>query len=550
MVNLTDLPFDPAALPILAERLQSELNKRQEKERLEANLIDFVEAAWPVIDPAPYQGNWHIDAICEHLEAVAEGRIRKLLVNVPPRHSKTLLCSVLWPCWIWAQEPDADFPLIGPQAKFLCLSYAEKVVFDSAITARRLLESDWYQSRWGDHVRITTDQAAKEKFDTTAGGSRISAPMGGQVLGRGGNIRIIDDPNKADDANYPNQLEATIRTYEETLRSRITDPRITATVTIMQRLSDLDLSGHLLETEPDTVHLYLPEEYDSRRHCVTVLGLDDQGDEVTWQDPRTIDGQLLWPERFDEDYLRPFRLNAYVWSGQYQQSPAPRGGGIFKREWWQVYPPEGEQFHPVTNKPLKTLNLPPMDHIIASLDTAMTTKEENDFSALTVIGVWRNEYDLPKLMLLDAWQARLEFRQLVDRVIFSCMENRVDRLLIEAKVNGFSVAQEIGRLLIGKEFAVSIVPVKGDIVARAHAVSHLLETGLVYAPDRKWADLVIDNMAVLPKGAHDDLASSMIQGLKHLRDTGFALLRDERESDLARRHSLRASKPARLPYAI
>jgi hypothetical protein len=157
-----------------------------EKAKLEGSLIDFYKAAWPVIDPSPYQHNWHLDAIAEHLEAVSRGQIRKLLVNLPPRHSKTLLCSVAWPAWIWAQQPSEDYPLVGPGARLLCLSYSDTLAMDNAVLGRRLIESDWFQERWGDRVQMTADQDAKSKFDTTAGGSRISGSFKGTVTGRGG----------------------------------------------------------------------------------------------------------------------------------------------------------------------------------------------------------------------------------------------------------------------------------------------------------------------------------------------------------------------------
>ena len=260
----------------------------------------------------------------------------------------------------------------------------------------------------------------------------------------------------------------------------------------------------------------------------------------------------MWPERFGEAEVRALErsLGSYMASGRLQQLPTPSGGGIFKDDWWNVYPPQGEAFHPVTGKPLRPLVYPSMDYIVASVDTAMSTKEENDFSAMTVWGSYRNEYDLPKVMMMDAWQARLEFRPLVEKIIKTCQDLKVDRLLIEAKANGISVAQEIGRLMRGQDFAVTLPSTTGDKVARAYAVTSLFEGGLIYAPDRKWADMVMENAAVFPKGAHDDLVDSMTYALKHMRDIGMALLREEREQDLRSRHSVKASRPAALPYAV
>jgi predicted phage terminase large subunit-like protein len=544
------------------------MRRRKEVERLEASFSEFCAAAWRVIDASTYESNWHIEAICQHLEAVADGRIRKLLINIAPRHSKTLIVSVLFQCWIWAQTPEADRPLCGPQVKFLCVSYGDAVVYDAAVQARRLIESDWYQERWGKRVKIASDQSAKNKFDTTAGGSRISSPMGGAVLGRGGDIRIIDDPIKADEGESEAIREGVIASYEATLRSRVTDPRTTATILIMQRLHERDLAGHILATEKDWVHLCLPEEYDPRRHCSTMLG---------WNDPRTEQGELLWPERFSLDYLEPFKRNPFIWSGQYQQAPAPPGGGIFKTDWWQLWPPEGETFDergnpidPATGE-RKWLEFPPMDYVVVSVDTALTTKEENDWSACTVWGVFTNERNLIKVVLLWAWQDRLAFHELVEKIILTCRGKekrtrrdgteyeailgfKADSLLIEAKANGWSVIQEIARLCKGEEFGVYPWDPKkhggGDIIARAHAVSHLFAAKIVYAPDRDWATNLIDEMAMLPKAAHDDLSSSAIQALKFLRDQGLLSTRDERQAQLDRLADYKAARPVMRPYDV
>ena len=512
----------------------------EDAERCQESFVEYVKAAWNVIDPSPYQHNWHIDAICEHLEAVADGEIQKLLINIPPRHSKTLICSVLWPTWVWAQERDENRPLIGPQARFMCLSYAEKVVFDAATTSRRLLESEWYRSRWGARVALTHDQAAKEKYDNTAGGSRISSPIGGQVLGRGADFRILDDPNKADDANSHVMLEGVIRSYEETLRSRVTDPRTSATVAIMQRLSTLDLSGHLLESEPDFVHLCIPEEFDTRRRCVTVLAWNKSGEpEQTWQDPRTEDGELLWPERFSSEYLAPYRRNEYVWAGQYQQLPRPRGGAIIREDWWQLWGNPDDESDPTYKQ------FPSCELVIASLDPAYTEKQENDYSALTVWGVWRNPEGLPKLILMDAWQERLALHDLVEKSARSCRRFRVDRLLIEAKASGISVAQELRRLYAGEGWGIQTVDPKGDKMARVYAVQPIFADEMVYAPARAWAAMVQNDMADFPRGAHDDLTESATQALRWLRDNGFLRRGEEvgRELTEAMVHRSVNSKP-------
>lgn len=556
-------PVDSTYLPLVFRRLKRERQRRQEIRELENSFIKFFAAAWPEIDPAPLQLNWHHEAIAEHLEAVAHGQIRKLLINVPPRHTKTLLASVAFPAWIWCRNPDEDYPLIGPQAKFLCLSYSDQLAMDNATLARRLINSEWYQKRWGHRVKIAADQDAKNKFDTVAGGSRISASFGGTVTGRGGDFKIIDDPHKVDEAESETVREGVLKTYEGTLKNRLTDPRTNTEIVIMQRLHEEDLTGHILETDDEFVHLNLPAEYDSGRHCVTV---------IDWEDPRKEDGELLWPQRFGPDELAPYKRNPYEWAGQWQQSPVARGGNIFKRAWWQIWEPEDGKY-------------PPFDYVVASLDSAFTAKEENDPSALTVWGIWHPKKTLqlftgrmeeigmsPRVMLMDAWRKHLELHGvhveytedeerellsgdedkikfakrhyeehakpqwgLVEWVAYTCRRWKVDALLIEAKASGLDVAHEMRRLYADEAWSVhELIPV-GDKVARSHAVVPVFTRGLVYAPDREWAEMVISEMESFPKGRYDDLTDSATQALKHLRESAIIQHPEEQQREELRR---------------
>ena len=528
----------------------------EETERLEASLIDFFVAAWPEIDPAPLSLSWHHEAIAKHLEAVAYGQIRKLLINVPARHTKTILTSVVFPAWIWAQPPEDEFPLLGPQAKFLCLSYSDQVVMDSATLARRLIASEWYQRRWGHRVVIMGDQDAKNKYDTTAGGSRISASFGGSVTGRGGDFKIIDDPHKVDEAESDVSREAVLRTYDGTLKSRITDPHISAEIIIMQRLHENDLAGHVLDRDPEFVHLCLPAEHEIDRHCSTSIG---------WQDPRTEENELLWPGQFGTNELAQFKINPYEWAGQWQQRPTVRGGAIFRREWWQLWEPADGKF-------------PPCDFVLASLDSAYTEKQQNDPAGFTVWGIFSPkslvqtptgkmiETDLsPRVILLQAWRKHLAIHGvqveytpdeeadlqstdesvvkaatkryearakpswgLVEWVAHSCRRFKVDKLLIEAKASGLDVAHEMRRLYADEPWSVQEQQVKGDKLSRAIAVTPAWTRGLVYAPDREWAELVITEMENFPRGRYKDLTDSATQAIKYMRENGLLEHPEER----------------------
>jgi len=293
--------------------------------------------------------------------------------------------------------------------------------------------------------------------------------------------------------------------------------------------------------------------YEPERSFHTVIG---------WKDPRKEAGELLWPERFGEKEVEGLEreMGPYKAAGQLQQRPEPKGGGVIKREWWQLF--EGEKF-------------PALDYVIAALDTAYTTKTENDFSALTVWGVFsggdqkalatrvfgRNSETIsiiqrtyteehPKVMMLFAWQERLELHDLVIKVQESMKQFKVDKLLIENKAAGISVAQEIRRLYGHEDFAVQLVdPKSQDKLARLYSVQHLFAEGLIYAPDRQWADQVITQATVFPRGKHDDLVDTVSMALRHLRELGLLVRGVEYTADLENKMNFVGSQPPPL-YGI
>ncbi len=503
-------------------------------ETLETSLIEFLRAGWRYIDPSPYVHGWHLEAIAEHLEAVTRGEIRRLIINVPPRTSKSSCVSVAWPAWTWAQSTPG--PLSGPQTQFLFASYAQSLALRDSVKTRRLIESPWYQRYWGDRYRLTGDQNTKIRFENDQGGYRLATSVEGALTGEGGSVLVIDDPHNAVEMESETVRETTLRWWDESFSTRLNDPRTGAYVVIMQRLHEEDLTGHILSTQSsEWVHLCLPMRYDSSRHCTTVIGFSD---------PRSHDGELLCPERFGEAEVRDLeaRLGPFATAGQLQQSPEPRGGGIFKRDWWQDWePPDGK--------------FPVMEYVVASLDPAYTQKEENDPSGFTIWGIWRDQDGHARIMLMHAWRKRLELHGpyverlpgeierdylrraqpewgLVEWVAHSCRRFKVDKLLIEAKASGISVAQEIRRLYRDELWGVELVDPKGqDKVARAYSVQHLFSEGLIYAPIREWAEMVIDEMASFPKASHDDLTDSATQALRHLRTIGLAQRREERAAE-------------------
>jgi predicted phage terminase large subunit-like protein len=506
--------------------LEAELFKVR-KRKCELSLAFFIKEAWSIIEPGqPYIHGWHIDFICAHLEAITRGEVledgtpyNRLLVNVPPGTMKSLLIGVFWPAWEWG-------PQNMPHMRYVCASHSQDLAVRDGLRMRRLIQSEWYQKRWGDRVQLTGDQNQKIKFENTETGFRQAAAAG-SITGSRGDRVIIDDPLSVDDAGSDAVRNSTNTWFLEAVPTRLNNPKTSAIIVIMQRLHEEDVSGIILEKQLGYDHIMLPMRYDPSRAAPTALG---------YEDPREIDGELLFPQRFPVEVVdRDERaMGPYASAGQFQQTPEPRGGGIIKREWWQLW--EHDVF-------------PPMDYIIASLDTAYTEKTENDMSALTVWGIFSNDmiakptkmvsrngtlYEAainegrsyaeqhPKLVLISAWAVRLPLHELVSKVAATCKSMRVDLLLIEAKASGISVSQELRRLYGNEDWGVQMInPGAQDKMARLYSVQHLFAEGMVYAPDRAWADQVITQCAQFPRAKHDDIVDTVSQALRHLRTAGL-----------------------------
>jgi predicted phage terminase large subunit-like protein len=521
-MDLTNLNIDPKEMLRLLDAADAE-----------EDLYTFLKMAWPHFESSNFTDGWAMDAICEHLQAVTDGSIKRLIINQPPRTGKTNIISAAWPAWTWAQRRKTHTS--GAGVEFLTTSYGLKLAREGSDKCRRILKSDWYQDLFGDRVRIRADKDGMETFANTENGQRSIRSVGAACTGLGANVIICDDVNSAGDESSEVTREGVIEWYQGMLVSRLNDPKRGAIVHVQQRIAEDDMTGFLLDTQGDDwVHLCLPMRYEKDRHCVTVIG---------WEDPRKEEGELLVPDRFGdrevaslEKTMGPFRA-----AGQLQQRPEPKGGGIIKREWWQ---------------PWEAAEFPPMDYIIASVDTAYTEKKENDPSAMTVWGVFTEDpngvvnrildaegrpmYDrtsylhAPKAMLMNAWSEHLEFHELVKKVAITAKRLKVDKLLIEGKASGISVAQEIQRLYSHEGFGVQLInPGAQDKVARLYSVQHIFADMIIHAPDKEWAEKTITQVSQFPKSKHKDLTDTVSQAVRHLRDVGLLTRAPEREADLA-----------------
>lgn len=499
----------------------------------EDSLYEFLLNAWKYIDSSAWTDGWPIDAVAEHLQAVVDGQIRRLIINIPPRMGKSSITSVALPAWTWAQSKRS--PTSGPNVQFLHASYANQLSLRDSVKCRRLIESAWYQTLWGDRFSLNSDQNTKSRFSNDKGGERLITSIGAAVTGEGGSIIVVDDPNAANEAFSEATIQATIDWWDGTMSTRLNDPKTGAYIIIQQRLAEDDLTGHILSKDVgDWTHLCLPMRYEPDRAFMTSIG---------WSDPRTEANELLWPERFGEAevHLLERQLGPYAAAGQLQQRPEPAGGGVIKREWWNLW---------------EEVSFPPMDFILASLDTAYTTKTMNDPSALTVWGIFsggtkatstrailkdgRPNYvervyaeEAPKVMLMHAWQGRYELHELVAKVAETCKLLKVDKLIVENKAAGHSVAQEIRRIYGTENFSVQLHdPKSQDKLSRLYSVQHLFAEGLIYSPDRAWSEMVINQVGQFPRGKHDDLVDTVSMSLRHLRDLGLLVMAAEHRAEV------------------
>ena len=536
--DITALLKDPARLLLALDR-----------QEYEDSLYLFLRAAWKYIDTASWLDGWPIEAVAEHLQAVVDGDIRRLIINIPPRMGKSSICSVALPAWTWAQRLDG--PTSGPAVPFLHASYAYALSLRDSVKCRRLIESPWYQSMWGERFKLTGDQNTKVRFSNSRGGERLITSIGAGVTGEGGQIILCDDPNAANEAFSEATIQSTIDWWDSTMSTRLNDPKTGAYIIIQQRLAEDDLTGHVISKDVgEWTHLVMPMHYEAERSFTTLIG---------WKDPRTIEGELLWPERFGADEVKSLErsLGPFAAAGQLEQRPEPKGGGVIKREWWMNWTENA---------------FPPMDYILASLDTAYTEKTENDFSALTVWGVFTTDpqatasrvldangrpryidraysQQSPRVMLMGAWQERLPLHELVLKVGQTCGYGKggmkCDLLLIENKASGISVSQEMRRLYGHEQFGVQLKdPKSTDKLSRLFSVQHLFAEGLIFAPEKrmpdgttepyKWVEMVINQVAQFPRGKFDDIVDTVSQSLRHLRDVGLLERAPERLAELER----------------
>lgn len=453
----------------------------------------FLERAWREIDPAPFIKGWHTDAIADHLQAVYDGHIKNLIINIPPGLGKSMIASVLWPAWCWARKPSLQF---------MGASYEAQLSTRDAVKCRTLMSTPWYINffRSTSSPFLVTpwdfedDQNLKTMYKNTQKGHRQAIGVGGKGTGYRGDILIIDDPISAGDAHSKVKREAAIRWKDETMSSRFNNKAEAREVLIMQRLHEDDLTGHLLR-KGGWEHLRLPSRFEAKDPCRTRTwrGAD------FWKDPRKEEGALLFPALLSDKVLTKMKVDtgSYGFAGQYQQRPAPASGGIIKSEWFNrrwalpgVQAPEGVECRTV---PLR------FDHISMFTDAAFKKTEDSDYVAIGVFGVKG-----PDVYLLQIAWKQMTFSETVTAILdlhSKWSPQGLAGVFVEDKANGTAVMD----VLKGKISGIIPVEPDGGKEARIAAVAPFIEAGNLWLPlYAPWVSDYVTEASSFPKAAHDD----------------------------------------------
>jgi len=446
-----------------------------EKELCRRSLAEFAKRAWHVLEPAtPLRWDWVLDMVCEHLEAVTDGQILRLLENLPPGTMKSLLTGVIWPAWEWG-------PRGLPNKRFLATAHKQELAVRDNMKCRRLIQSTWYQERWP--VALVSDQNAKTKFENDATGFREAMAFTSMTGSRGDRV-ILDDPHSVDDANSVVKLAADVQTFREALPTRINNDE-SAIVIVMQRLNEADISAVALELGYE--HLCIPMRYEPGRSKLVVAN----------GDPRTTEGVIMFPSRFPEKQVSELErvMGAYGTAGKLQQRPAPRGGGIIKGAWFGQYE-----------------TLPELEWLAVYADTAQKAGQEHDYS---VFELWGRTVT-GQAILIDLRRGKWEAPDLLTEARsfwLACRERfgpKLRAMKVEDKVSGTGLIQTLRRE------GIPVLPIKRnrDKVSRAYDAAPFIESGNVLLPMwSHWLADFVGEAEAFPSGANDDQLDPMFDAI-------------------------------------
>ena len=464
---------DQSALMLMAKEYVDSLGR----EKAQTDFMEFVHQMWPGFVNGP-----HHKIMAKKFQEIADGKLKRLIINMPPRHTKSEFASYMLPAWFLGKFPSKKIIQCSNTAE-LAVGFGRKV--------RNLVGSEAYSKIFPD-VALKSDSKAAGRWGTNANGDYFAIGVGGTVTGKGADLLIIDDPHSEQEAaiaaTNPEVYDKVYEWYSSGPRQRLQPGG--AIVVVMTRWSLRDLTGKILKSS-----------------------IERDGDEWEVIDFPAIlpNEEPLWPAFWPLKELLALKeeLPVSKWNAQYQQSPTSEEGALVKREWWKLW--EGDR-------------PPQCQFIIQSWDTAFTKNERSDYSACTTWGVFYKDEDErdPNIILLDAFKERMEFPQLKEKAIRMYKEWEPDAFIVEAKASGAPLIFELRRMGIPvSEFT----PTRGnDKIARLNSVTDLFASGKVWAPGTRWADEVMEEMAAFPNSDHDDLVDSSTQALIRFRKGGFISL--------------------------
>ena len=449
------------------------------REKAQIDFMAFVKEMWPGF----IHGRHHA-LMAKKFQDIADGKLKRLIINMPPRHTKSEFASNMLPAWFLGKFPEKKVIQCSNTAE-LAVGFGRKV--------RNLVGSEQY-SKIFPNVSLRADSKAAGRWATSHGGDYFAIGVGGTVTGKGADLLIIDDPHSEQEAKLaqgdPSVFDSVYEWYTSGPRQRLQPGGVI--VVVMTRWSDKDLTGKLLKGDTDWDIVQLPAILPS--------------------------GNALWPEFWDISELLALKeeLPVYKWNAQYQQTPTGEEGALVKRDWWQRWE---------ADRP------PKCEFIIQSWDTAFTKSQRADYSACTTWGIFHlneNPEDV-NIIMLDAWKDKLEFPDLKDTAKRFYDEWQPDACIIEAKAAGAPLIFELRRMGV---MVSDYTPVRGnDKFVRINSVTDLFRSGRVWAPETKWAEEVIEEMARFPNAEHDDLVDSTVQALIRFRQGGFLRLDSDEEDD-------------------
>ena len=471
-INNIDISKLPADIRKEFKTLQVMHAEKKIRNKAREDFMSFVKCVWP-----EFVEGAHHRHIAKKFNDLASGKINRLIINMPPRHTKSEFASFLLPAWMVGRNP---------KLKINQATHTGELAVRFGRKAKTLIDSDEYHKIF--ETRLREDSQAAGRWETAQGGEYFAAGVGGAITGRGADLLIIDDPHSEQDAMSATAMESAYEWYTSGPRQRLQPGG--KIIVVMTRWSTKDLTGKLLAHQK--------EAKSDKWDVVEFPALLDTG---------TKKERPVWPEYWKMSELEIVKATLPVgkWNAQWMQQPTSEEGAIIKREWWRRWKHDW---------------IPDLHHVIQSYDTAFLKKETADFSAITTWGVFYPDNDSgPNLMLLDSVKERLEFPELRRKALEQYKYWNPETVIIEGKASGMPLTYELRQMNIP---VVNFTPSRGnDKHARVNTCAPLFESGMIWAPEQNFADEVIEECAAFPHGDHDDLVDSTTQAVMRFRQGGF-----------------------------